>query len=485
MPSRWQRIKSSIFPAREPVFASAPTQIPGGIAGQFTPPPPTYSAGNEKNEFKFTEGEISLASEVTSAKKPNLFDKITRAAGSPVVFFVMLLLIGFWAVMGLIFGTNDTWQIMIQNASSIQVYLTDILLIRQQQNAGRALMTTLAELQSRNATCERLLGQIPNCQWMETHKDKPKQLLLNGRPIDDEVEESLYMVTGKPTRFQYVWTKTCHAAASAMGSIWAYIFYWIGIFVWVGIGPIFQFSDTWQLWVNTATAISLTITSVFLQNIQQQQEDTLEKCLEYALKIDAEVEYRLRELTEDSKPNPIHEIPAPKPTKVERGIDNFADVMGSGLGVAITVLVFIVWIAVGPILGFDDNWWLIIGTFTGLVGFIDAFVLRNMYFREEKHAGYEFRAIQDSDIRLLERLNVPVPQRAAVIRPWSLRISIAIGDACGSQWATVSACLFVIALLVLATAMLWSTVSLKYMVCFALFTNDVYRLDNFFATPPP
>jgi hypothetical protein len=63
--------------------------------------------------------------------------------------------------------------------------------------------------------------------------------------------------------------------------------------------------------------------------------------------------------------------------------------------------------------------------------------------------------------RLLDRLNVPLPQRVAVVRPLTLRISIAIGDACGSQWASVSAVLFVIALLVLATAMLWSTVSLE------------------------
>lgn len=371
---------------------------------------------------------------------------------------------------------------MIQNIGSLQVYFTDILLIRQQQNAGRSMMTTLAELQSRNATCERLLGQIPNCQWMETHNGAPKQLLLNGRPIDEELENSLVFFD-KPTKFQKIWTKSCHAAAKGMGSLYAYIFYWIGIFAWVGIGPIYQFSDTWQLWVNTATAISLTITSVFLQNIQQQQEDTLEKCLEYALKVDAEVEYRLRELTEDTKPNPIIEIPPPKPSKVERGIDNFADVMGSGLGVALTLVVFIVWISVGPMLEFGDDWWLIIGTFTGLVGFIDAFVLRNMYSREEKDAGKQFRSIQDSDVRLLERLNVPAPVRNNVVRPLALRISIAIGDGCGSQWATVGAVSFVVGLLVLASAMLWSTVS-----PLAKFDQDftnMFRLDNCSATHLP
>ena len=73
----WQKLKASVFPVKEPIFAAAPTQKPEALAGQFAPPPPTYAAGNEKSEFIFTEGEISLATEVTSAKKPNLFDKIT------------------------------------------------------------------------------------------------------------------------------------------------------------------------------------------------------------------------------------------------------------------------------------------------------------------------------------------------------------------------------------------------------------------------
>lgn len=506
MPSIFARVKASVFPVREPIFAAAPTQKPKALAGQFAVPLPVYSVGNEKPEF-ISEGEISLADEVTSAKKLSLFDKITRGAGSPIVFFVMLGAIGVWLVLRLIYGTSklscptfwnsytkcpyyqwililiqyieekgetnnlidDTWQIMIQNISSLQVYFTNILLIRQQQNANRSMITTLAEIQSRNVTCERLLGMIPDYQWMETHKDAPKQLMLNGRPIDDEVEELSFAVSDvKPTRFQYVWSKTCHAAAKGMGSLYAYVFYWICIFGWVGIGPMFQFSDTWQLWVNTGTAISLTITSMFLQNVQQQQEYILEKCLEYSLRIDAEIESRLRELTEDSKPNPIIEPPPPKPTNVEKGVDNFADVMGSGLGVALTMVVFIVWIAVRPVLEFGDDWWLIIGTFTGLVGFIDAFVLRNMYSREEKDAGKQFKVIADSDVRLLDRLNVPSPGCNVVVRLLALRIFVAIGDGCGSQWATVGAVLFVIGLLVTATIMLWSTVSCLCTIAIAI-----------------
>ncbi|TVY73369.1 Low-affinity iron/zinc ion transport protein fet4 [Lachnellula suecica] len=457
MPSLWQRIKTSISPVRSPIFAAAPTQkVRMDIAGRRSSPP-SYTSDPEKSGAQISVTIISDPEELTTKKKLNVFDKITRLAGSSEVFFIMMALIAVWVLLGIIYGTTDTWQIIMQNASSIQVYVTDILLIRQQQNASRSLMTTLAEIQSRNKTCERLLRQIPGCQWMETHKDDPKELLVNGRPVEDEVEENLYMVNGRPSRFQYVWTKTCHAVSTVLGSLWAFIFYWIGILVWVGIGKLYDFSDTWQLYINTAVAVVLTFTSVFLQNIQQQQEDSLEKCLEYALKIDAEVEHRLRELTEDFKPNPIFEIAPPPRGRLERYIDNFADAMGSMLGVVISVVFTIAWVAVGPLLQFDDNWVLIIGTFTGLVGFIDGFVLRNLYCREEKIVGDEFNRIAWSDRKVLDLLNVEVPEKTMGKRKMDTRISIATGDALGSTAVSVGAVGFVILLLVIASAMQWST----------------------------
>ena len=63
--------------------------------------------------------------------------------------------------------------------------------------------------------------------------------------------------------------------------------------------------------------ISLTFTGVFLQHFQQQQECRHDLCLNYALKIDTEVYDRLRELTEDIRPNPIFETPAVAPNRIE------------------------------------------------------------------------------------------------------------------------------------------------------------------------
>jgi low-affinity ferrous iron transport protein len=181
---------------------------------------------------------------------------------------------------------------------------------------------------------------------METHKEPTKRIMSsNGKAIEDETEESL-LLDMRTSRITYVWNRMYHTAAVAIGSLYTLVGYWIGIFVWVGIGILFQYSNTWQLYVNTATAIVLTFTSMFLQNVEQGQEDNLESSLEYATEIDAEIEYRLRELTGEKKPNPIFEISPPKASRLEPSIDTFGDLIGSSIGVTLSLFATAVWVAV-------------------------------------------------------------------------------------------------------------------------------------------
>ncbi len=60
-------------------------------------------------------------------------------------------------------------------------------------------------------------------------------------------------------------------ASEAVGSAWAFVLALVLIFVWVLTGPIFGFSDTWQLVINTATTV-ITFLMVFLiQNTQNRE----------------------------------------------------------------------------------------------------------------------------------------------------------------------------------------------------------------------
>ena len=64
--------------------------------------------------------------------------------------------------------------------------------------------------------------------------------------------------------------KFAQAASQAVGSSWAFILAVVIIFVWAITGPMFHYSDTWQLVINTGTTI-ITFLMVFLiQNTQNR-----------------------------------------------------------------------------------------------------------------------------------------------------------------------------------------------------------------------
>jgi low affinity Fe/Cu permease len=64
--------------------------------------------------------------------------------------------------------------------------------------------------------------------------------------------------------------KFAHTTSQAVGSSWAFILAGLIIVVWAGTGPLFHYSDTWQLVINTGTTI-ITFLMVFLiQNTQNR-----------------------------------------------------------------------------------------------------------------------------------------------------------------------------------------------------------------------
>ncbi|HET9531797.1 MAG TPA: low affinity iron permease family protein [Blastocatellia bacterium] len=67
-----------------------------------------------------------------------------------------------------------------------------------------------------------------------------------------------------------IFTVLATKASQIMGTPWAFLLATIGIITWALTGPVFGFSDTWQLVINTGTTI-ITFLMVFLiQNTQNR-----------------------------------------------------------------------------------------------------------------------------------------------------------------------------------------------------------------------
>ena len=72
-----------------------------------------------------------------------------------------------------------------------------------------------------------------------------------------------------------IFRKVAHWTSERVGSSWAFIFAIALIIVWGLAGPLFGFSDTWQLVINTGTTI-ITFLMVFLiQNMQNRDSKAL------------------------------------------------------------------------------------------------------------------------------------------------------------------------------------------------------------------
>ena len=81
-----------------------------------------------------------------------------------------------------------------------------------------------------------------------------------------------------------IFRKLAHRTSEAAGSPWAFIAAVSIILVWAFTGPVFHFSDTWQLVINTSTTI-LTFLMVFLiQNTQNRDAKAIHLKLDELIK---------------------------------------------------------------------------------------------------------------------------------------------------------------------------------------------------------
>ena len=64
--------------------------------------------------------------------------------------------------------------------------------------------------------------------------------------------------------------RMAHATATAVGTPWTFVGALLVVIVWGASGPLFHFSDTWQLVINTGTTIVTFLMVFLIQNTQNR-----------------------------------------------------------------------------------------------------------------------------------------------------------------------------------------------------------------------
>src|SRR5688572_20998044 len=78
-----------------------------------------------------------------------------------------------------------------------------------------------------------------------------------------------------PNAVSHLFTKFSGTTAAAVGSPWAFLVALTVVIVWAITGPLFGFSDTWQLVINTGTTIVTFLMVFLIQHTQNRDAKAL------------------------------------------------------------------------------------------------------------------------------------------------------------------------------------------------------------------
>ncbi|CCH59310.1 hypothetical protein TBLA_0B04750 [Henningerozyma blattae CBS 6284] len=425
------------------------------------------------------KGDITSSIGFTGLEKgltDKTLDKLVYFAGSQAMFILMWTILIIWIVLGGVYRAPDVWQVVMQDGQSIQCYIWDTLLMRQQLMSTHEQVLVCASLRSRLLAFKEFILRRKNSEEQDDETVNEEDML------NLELNES-DMAGDIPMETWY--DKLATLSSEWQGSLYFIIIYWLGVIVWIACGVIpsnagnnppytgettgknprlQKFSNTWQMYINTATAVALLISSTFLQNIRARHDIFIGRYLSSVYDVDRMIDLKLRNYFNDfHTPNPVIEVPEQKRSWSEKHIDTYADVIGTGFGIIITIVAFAVWVGIGNTLHWDDDWWLIIGTYTGLMGFLDGFVIRNVYFRIMRTEEEQFELVANADVELMELVGITCPEEYRYqefdrnMKSIGYRISKTMNYFCSTTFSVYVSIAVIVGLICAASGMRWST----------------------------
>jgi low affinity Fe/Cu permease len=72
--------------------------------------------------------------------------RVAHLAGRPLTFVMALTMIAVWAISGPLFGFSETWQLVVNTATTIITFLMVFVLQNSQNRDGEALQAKVDEL---------------------------------------------------------------------------------------------------------------------------------------------------------------------------------------------------------------------------------------------------------------------------------------------------------------------------------------------------
>ena len=108
-----------------------------------------------------------------------------RAAGRPVAFALALSAVVVWAILGPIFHFTDTWQLVINTATTIVTFLMLFLIQNTQNRDSEAVQIKLDELLRATHGCHNAVLDIEELSEQELDQIKRGYAILARKAVEE------------------------------------------------------------------------------------------------------------------------------------------------------------------------------------------------------------------------------------------------------------------------------------------------------------
>ncbi|CAG8397393.1 unnamed protein product [Penicillium salamii] len=302
---------------------------------------------------------LSYKTKSSTRRVDRWLDFVVQIAGSAPVFLFIICGLFVWALIGIHYSKADEWVAVISDPN----------VCGAEEKAG--------------ARCH-----YSYCQTVQ-------------RRTSATLDSSL--------KAQSLFARCMIFSAKAFGHIITVVLYWVAIAIWLGFGHSCGWTNRWQLYINDSTSALMILVFAFLACLRECYSKCTMTCVDAIFRTDATIELKLRELNQDQFPNPAEIISPRKEGCFQTAIYYYADLIGTLVGIIVLVVVIIAWVAVGPIFKHDRTWWLLIGTYAGLVGLFDSFVLRNIQAKVHDSISDQTQLVRACDEPIFADLSMPLP----------------------------------------------------------------------------
>ena len=239
--------------ARPAIAVSAPSVIETREASN-----KTLASDEEKigaDDKKSDESTVEVIDGQVHKRRLDVWlDKVVHWSGSPAFFLITVAGLIAWAGLGIAGYSDDAnWNVLISDIQAVgscacllsrsissQADILDTFLLRQSLTAHDNVLIVTGVLQSRGASVERMLAGLARGPIAET-------AVVDRVVIDVAMpRESLF-------------GRVCKRASHVFGHLFTLIAFWVGVSIWLGLGPANDWSNDWQLLMNSASSARLTL----------------------------------------------------------------------------------------------------------------------------------------------------------------------------------------------------------------------------------